>query len=148
MFTTVYSRDHTHVTLTFALPLTHSLTHVLLLAGQHELLRNHTRSGVQRKLHFTNLLVHLFHELDNKVHQLVLEHLFRMVVCNQETNVIALHSVGDRVYTYLDGLSPQNYKVFGSLHQESSKLVTKDALDVISLLNADTDTDAVYAPLD
>jgi hypothetical protein len=36
------------------------------------------------KLHLRDLLVHLLHELDDKVHQLVLQHLFGVKVRDQE----------------------------------------------------------------
>lgn len=43
-----------------------------------------------KELHLRYLLVHLLHELYNKVNQLVLQHFFCMEVTDQERNVIAL----------------------------------------------------------
>ena len=37
-------------------------------------------SSVQEELHFRDLLVHLFHELNDEIHQLVLQHFFCMRV--------------------------------------------------------------------
>ena len=42
------------------------------------------------ELHLGNLLVNLFHELDNEVDKLVLEHLLGVEVCNEERDVISL----------------------------------------------------------
>lgn len=40
--------------------------------------------GTYEELHFRNLLINLLHELDNKVDQLVLQHLLGVEVRNQE----------------------------------------------------------------
>jgi hypothetical protein len=42
------------------------------------------------KLHFRNFLVNLFHELYDEIHQLVLQHLFRVEIRYQERDVISL----------------------------------------------------------
>jgi hypothetical protein len=47
-------------------------------------LRNETRSCVQKELHLGYLLVYLLHELYNEVYKLVLQHLLRVEVGNQE----------------------------------------------------------------
>jgi hypothetical protein len=44
------------------------------------------------ELHFRNLLVNLFHELDDEVDKLVLEHLLGVEVCNEERDVVSLLS--------------------------------------------------------
>jgi hypothetical protein len=49
-----------------------------------EALGDETCSGVQEKLHFRDLLVHVLHELDDKVHQLVLQHLLGVEVGDEE----------------------------------------------------------------
>lgn len=42
------------------------------------------------ELHLGNLLVYLFHELDDEVNKLVLEHLLGVEVCNEEGDVVSL----------------------------------------------------------
>lgn len=42
------------------------------------------------ELHLGDFLINLLLELNDKVDQLVLQHLFRVEVCYQEGNVIAL----------------------------------------------------------
>lgn len=42
------------------------------------------------ELHLRNFLINLLHELYDEINQLVLKHLFRMEVGNQEGNVISL----------------------------------------------------------
>ena len=55
-----------------------------------EALSYETSSCVQEELHLRDLLVHILHELDDKVHQLVLQHLLGVEVGDEERNVIAL----------------------------------------------------------
>ena len=58
---------------------------------RQEALSNETGSCVQEELHIRDLLVHIFHELNNEVHQLVLQHLLGVEVGDEERDVIALH---------------------------------------------------------
>lgn len=51
-------------------------------------------------------------------------------------------------HIYLDRLSSQNEKRLGSLRQESGKLVYKDVLDFVGLLDLDAYSDRVDARLD
>lgn len=55
-----------------------------------ELLCHDAGPGIDREFHLTDFLVNLLHEMDDKVHQLVLVHLLRVEVCDQEADVIAL----------------------------------------------------------
>ena len=55
-----------------------------------EALSYETSSCVQEELHLRDLLVHVLHELNDEVHQLVLQHLLGMEVGDEERNVIAL----------------------------------------------------------
>ena len=55
-----------------------------------ELLCYNTSSGVDRQLHLTDLFVDLLHEVNDKVHQLVLVHLLCVEVGYEETDVITL----------------------------------------------------------
>lgn len=43
-----------------------------------------------KELHLRNLLVNLLHELYDEINQLMLKHLFRVEVGDQEGNVISL----------------------------------------------------------
>jgi hypothetical protein len=44
------------------------------------------------ELHLGNLLVDLFHELNNEIDKLVLQHLLGMEVCDEEGDVVSLLS--------------------------------------------------------
>jgi hypothetical protein len=44
------------------------------------------------ELHLRNLLINLFHELDDEVNKLVLEHLLGVEVCDEEGDVVSLLS--------------------------------------------------------
>ena len=57
---------------------------------RQEALSYETSSCVQEELHLRDLLVHILHELNNEVHQLVLQHLLGVEVGDEERNVIAL----------------------------------------------------------
>lgn len=57
---------------------------------RQEALSYETSSSVQEELHLRDLLVHILHELNNEVHQLVLQHLLGVEVGDEERNVIAL----------------------------------------------------------
>ncbi len=46
-----------------------------------------------KELHLRNLLIHLLHELYDKVNQLVFQHLLGVKVGNQERDIIALQSL-------------------------------------------------------
>lgn len=52
--------------------------------------------GPYEELHFGNLLVHLLHELDDEVDELVLEHLLGVEVCDEERDVVALEGGAER----------------------------------------------------
>ena len=49
-----------------------------------EALSNETSSCVQEELHLRDLLVHILHELNDEVHQLVLQHLLSVEVGDEE----------------------------------------------------------------
>lgn len=66
---------------------------------------NDSQDWTYEKLHLGNFLVNLFHELDNKVHQLVLQHGFCVEVCDQEGDIISLSTVSNRRYISGDSLS-------------------------------------------
>lgn len=67
----------------------------------------------------------------------MLEHLLGVEVGDEEGDVVAL-----------DGLAAQDEEGLGALGQEARELVNQDALDLVGLLDADADADAVHARLD
>lgn len=101
------------------------------------------------ELHLRNLLVYLLHELDYEVDQLVLQHLLSVEVGDQERDIISLPTISRRIhqclssFSYLDRLPPQNKERFRSLRQKPRKLVHQNMLDLIRLLDFDTDTNRV-----
>lgn len=58
-----------------------------------EALRDETRPCIQEELHLGYLLVYLLHKLNHEVDQLVLQHLLRMGVRDEEGYIVALLSV-------------------------------------------------------
>jgi hypothetical protein len=98
---------------------------------RQEALSHESCSGIQEKLHLRDLLVHILHELDDEVHQLVLQHLLSVEVGNKERDVIALAgdqqllqpNVQGSASIYLDRLPPQDKERFRSLRQEPCELV-------------------------
>ena len=57
-----------------------------------ELLGADASARVDRQLHLADLLVDLLHEADDEVDQLVLVHLLRVEVRDQEADVVALQN--------------------------------------------------------
>lgn len=53
---------------------------------------NNAGTGVNGQFHLTDLLVNFLHEVDDKVHQLMLVHLLRMEVGDEEANVVTLET--------------------------------------------------------
>lgn len=47
-------------------------------------------SDTYKQLHFRNLLVNFLHELNDKIDQFVLQHLFGVVIRDEEGDIIAL----------------------------------------------------------
>ena len=81
--------------------------------------RQRVTVGVERKER------HL-HELDDEVHDLVLEHGLGVEVGDQEGDVVTL-----------DGLPPEDDEVLGTLGQEAHELLAENGLELVGLLNAD-----------
>lgn len=118
-----------------------------------ELLGDDAGPGVNRQFHFTDFLVDLLHEMDDKVHQFVFVHLLCVEVGNQEANIVSLQQkqtnkknknalvrllstrTPDQRHrcSYLHWFSPQDEEVLRSHHHEAHELVTKDLLNLISL---------------
>jgi hypothetical protein len=91
-----------------------------------ERLSHKTGPRIQEQLHLRNLLVHLLHELDNKVHQLVLQHLLGVEIGNEEADIISF-----------DRFPPQDVEALGALSQEAGELVYENVLNLIGLLDLD-----------
>lgn len=81
---------------------------------------------IHAKLHFRDLLVDLFHEMNDKVDEFVSVHLLGVKIGDQETDIVPL-----------DFFPPQDHKVFGSSHHEAHKLMAQKFLDLIGLLDGD-----------
>lgn len=97
-----------------------------------KLLRTDTGARVDRQLHFADFLINLLHKVNHKIDQLVLVHLLRVKIRNQEANVVAL-----------DRFPPQDDKVLRPHHHEPGELVAQDLLDLVGLLDGDADPDRV-----
>lgn len=89
-----------------------------------ERLGHETCSCIEEELHLRDLLVHLLHELYDKVDQFMLQHLLGVKVRDQEGDVVALHR-----------FPPQNVERLGSLRQESRELVYQYVFNLIRLLD-------------
>ena len=79
-----------------------------------ELLSTNSGPGVHRELHLRNFLINFLHKVDNKVHQLVSQHLLGVEVGDEEANVVSL-----------DLLPPEDDKVLRPPHHESHELVAQ-----------------------
>ena len=115
-------------------------------------LSNNTSTGIQAQLHLTHLLVELFHERNDEIDQLVLQHLISMEICNQETNVISLIELALHLFkstrSNRNSLSSENDKVLGTHHHESRELMTQDLFDFICLFHFDAESDGIDGSLD
>lgn len=81
---------------------------------RQEALSYETSSGVQEELHLGDLLVHVLHELNDEVHQLVLQHLLGVEIGDEERNVIALPNDQQSITSIICAVSRFN------LHQSAS----------------------------
>lgn len=105
------------------------------------LLGDNTGTSVEVELHLADLLVNVFHELDNKVDELVLVHLLNVEVGDEEADVIVLskEARGERVRLrkssppYLDGLAAKDDKVLSTLHEEAGELLAEDLFNLVGL---------------
>ena len=70
--------------------------------------------GVHRELHLRNFLIDFLHKVDNKVHQLVSQHLLGVEVGDEKADVISL-----------DLLPPEDDEVLRPPHHKSHELVAQ-----------------------
>ena len=89
-----------------------------------KLLSANSSTRIERQLHFTDLLVNIFHKLHDKIDQFVLEHLFSVEICDEKGNVVTV-----------DGTATQNEKVFGAHHDKAHKLLAQDLFDLVCLFD-------------
>ena len=75
--------------------------------------------------------------MDDKVDKLVLQHLLGVEIGDEEGDVVALN-----------GFAAEDEEGLGALGQETGEFMNEDTLDLVGLLDADADTDAVDAGLD
>ena len=97
---------------------------VLFLYRFEKLLSANSSTRIERQLHFTDLLVNIFHKLHDKIDQFVLEHLFSVEICDEKGNVVTV-----------DGTATQNEKVFGAHHDKAHKLLAQDLFDLVCLFD-------------
>lgn len=102
-----------------------------------EFLGDDASARVDGQLHLADLFVDFLHEMDDEVHQLVLVHLLRVEVGDEEADVIALHR-----------FPSQDEEVLGSHHHEAHELVAQDLLDLVRLFDGDADPHRVDGALD
>lgn len=120
-----------------------------------------SRSTVDCQLHTADFTVDLLHELNDEIHQLVLPHVLAVEICDQETDVVALHideivddtcvvrtdltrqdmRAASTACAYLDGLTTENEELVCTLRQESRKAIDQHLLHLVCLLDGDTDAD-------
>lgn len=62
---------------------------LLCLEPLQKFFRADARTWIHRQFHFADLLVDFLHEMNHKIDQFVLVHLFRMEICDQKADVIA-----------------------------------------------------------
>lgn len=58
-----------------------------------ESLGNETGTGVEEELHLGNLLIDLFHKVDDEVDKFVFQHSFSVEVGDQERDVVTLFTL-------------------------------------------------------
>mmetsp|Transcript_18745 Transcript_18745/g.47431 ORF Transcript_18745/g.47431 Transcript_18745/m.47431 type:complete len:253 (-) Transcript_18745:48-806(-) len=98
---------------------------------------NDTSTRIDRELELVDLLVDLLHELDDEVHQLVLEHDLGVVVGDEEGDVISLY-----------WLPSEHDEVFRAHHQKAGELLCQDLFHLIRLLDFDADSHRVDRAFD
>lgn len=77
---------------------------------QHELLGNYSSPCVDGDFHAADLLVDVFHELDNEIDQLMLPQLLQVRVSHKEADVESLsnHARSGRTSAFIRLISPKN----------------------------------------
>ncbi len=103
----------------------------------HEFRCYDTASRIHSDFHTADLLVDILHELNNKVHELVLPHAFEICVSDEETHVVIFGRSASH-----------NHKVLGTLHKKPCEFVTQDLFDFIGLLDFNAYSDGVDGGLD
>lgn len=73
----------------------------LLHKLQHELLRNYSPPGIDCDFHAADLLVDVFHELDDEIDQLMLPQLLQVRVSHEKADIESLHTQRARINTCL-----------------------------------------------
>lgn len=97
-----------------------------------ECVSNDARTTVDIQLHPAHFAINFLHEVNDEVHELVLQHFFCVEVRDQEGHVVAL-----------DWFPSEDDELFGTLGQKPGKLVYEDVLHFVRLLNFNTDADGV-----
>jgi len=113
--------------------------------GLEEGLTGDTGTGVDRELHLRDLLVDVLHELDDEVDELALVEGLGVNVGDEEGDVVHLLAV---LVLGGDGLAAEDEEVVRALGKEAHEPLGEDLVELIELLQADRDADAVHAGLD
>jgi len=105
-----------------------------------------TSTSIDRKLHLGDLLVNVLHELNDEIDELALVQSLGVYVGDEEADI-----VGDlltAVENLDDGLAAEHKEVIGTLSEEAHETLGKDGIELIKLLQADADANAVHGSLD
>jgi len=111
-----------------------------------ESLGSATSTSVDGKLHIGDLLVDILHELNDEIDELALVKGLSVDVGDEEADI-----VGDGatvVKSLNDGLATKHKEVISTLGKEAHETLCKDGIELIKLLEADADANAVHRSLD
>ena len=113
--------------------------------GLEESLTSDTSTSVDRELHFRDFLVDVLHELDDEIDELALVEGLGVDVGDKERDIVHLFAL---LVLLLDGLATEDEEVVCTLGEETHETLGKDLVELIELLQADRNTDAVHTGLD
>jgi len=110
-----------------------------------ESLRGATSTSIDRKLHLRDLLVNILHKLNDEIDKLALVKSLSVYVGDKETDIISnlltvIESLNDRLTT-------EHKEVISTLSKEAHETLCKDCIELIELLKANADTNAINRSL-
>ncbi len=111
-----------------------------------ESLGSATSTSVDRKLHLRDLLVDILHELNDEIDELALVQSLGVYVGDKEADIIG--DLATVVQSLHDRLATKNKEVISTLGEETHETLCKDGIQLIKLLKADADANAVHRCLD
>jgi len=110
--------------------------------GLVESLGGATSTSVDRKLHLRDLLVDIFHELNDEIDKLALVKSLSMNVGDKETDIIS--DLLTIVKNLNDRLATKHKEVISTLSEEAHETLCKDGIELIELLKANANANAVH----